>query len=123
MKKRTVSVRLDPDAARRLERAAGLTRQSQGAFLGKAGDEMAHRVLLDWAVARYRRGESSFSQLADETGLGVEEIMAALGSEGREAALEMFLASCRTIAATQKNPEFLRLAHEAVAAMDSAQAA
>ncbi|MGI5836613.1 MAG: hypothetical protein ACOX87_09015 [Chloroflexota bacterium] len=123
MKKRTVSVRLDPDDASKLERAASLTRQSQGAFLEKAGIERAHRILLDWAVERYRSGEGSLSQLADKTGLGVEEIMVALGDQDREAALEMFLASCKTIAETQNNPEFLRLAQEAVAAIDSARAA
>ncbi|HLH23162.1 MAG TPA: hypothetical protein VK066_11605 [Chloroflexota bacterium] len=111
--KRTISVRLDEAAARRLERAARLMKQSRDAFLGKAGDETARRVLLKWAVARYRQGERSLSQLADETGLTVEEIMSAAGNGDREAALAMFLASCRTVAETEHKPEFLRLAQEA----------
>ena len=85
-----------------------------GAFLGKAGEERAHQILLEWAVNRYRRGEASFSELAETTGLAVEDVMVALGSQGREEALEMFLASCRTVAETQGNPEFLRLAEEVV---------
>ena len=116
-KRRTVSVRLEPAAARRLERAAGLLRQSRGAFLEKAGEEAARRVLLEWAVASYRQGERSFSELAEETGLPVEEIMEAVGGRDREAALAMFLASCRTIAEVEASPEFLRLAEEAVRAV------
>jgi hypothetical protein len=111
-KKHTVSVRLTTDAARRLEKAARLTRQSQGAFLEKAGDESAHRILLEWAGAQHRQGLKSFSELADETGLAIEEIMMGIGDAGREQAIEAFLASCRTVAEAQGNPNFLRVAKE-----------
>ena len=111
-KKHTVSVRLTGEAARRLAKAASLTRQSQGAFLEKAGDESAHRVLLEWAIGQYRQGAKSFSQLAEETGLAVEEIMLAVGEHGREEAIEAFLASCRTVAETQGRPDFLQTAQE-----------
>jgi hypothetical protein len=107
-------VRLDPPTARRLERAAGLTKQSRGAFLETAGDETARRILLDWAVSCHRRGDRSFSELADETGLAVEEIMEAIGRLDRESALAMFLTSCKTVAETEDNPDFLRLGEEAV---------
>lgn len=113
-KKRTISVRLDEDEARRLEQAARLRRQSRGAFLEQAGDEAARRVLLDWAAARYREGRATFSELAARTGLGVEEIMTALGGADPDAGLQMFLASCRTVADTQQHPEFLQLGEEAV---------
>lgn len=116
-KKRTISVRLDDAAKQRVERAANLLRQSSGAFLEKAGEERARAVLLDWAANRYRRGEASLSELAEETRLAVEEIMEAMGSHGRKEALEMFLASCRTVAETRGNPEFLLLGHEAVKAV------
>jgi predicted transcriptional regulator len=116
-KKLTVSVRLDPASARRLERAARLNRQSRGAFLERAGDELARRVLLEWAVTQHRAGTRSFSELAEETGLPIEEIMAAVGGPDQDAALALFLASCRAIAATEQHPEFLRLAEEAVAAV------
>lgn len=115
--KRTISVRLEPAAARRLERAARLMKQSRDAFLGKAGDETARRILLKWAVARYRQGERSFSQLAEDTGLTVEEIMGAAGNGDREAALTMFLTSCKTVAEVERNPEFLRLGQEAARAV------
>ena len=111
--KRTVSVRLDPSASHRLDRAASLLKQSRGAFLEKAGDEAARRVLLDWAVTSHGQGDRSFSELAAETGLAIEEIMAAAGQRDRESALAMFLAGCKTIAETENRPDFLRLAEEA----------
>ena len=115
--RQTVSVRLDPEQARRLKKAAGLMKQSQGAFLGRAGDEAARRTLLEWAVDRYRRGAATFSELAAETGLAVEEIMADMGDRDPGAALDTFLSMCRTVAETQDNPTFLRLAESVAARM------
>ena len=113
-KKRTISVRLDEVAKRRVERAAKLMKQSAGAFLERAGEAQAYHVLIAWAIDQHRRGEASFSELAAQTGLAVEEIMLAMGSQGRDEALDMFLASCRTVAEERNNPEFLRLGQEAV---------
>ncbi len=113
-KKRTVSVRFDDAAKRRVDRAAQLQGQSVGAFLGKSGEERARHVLSRWAVEQHRRGEASFSELAQETGLGIEEIMEAAGGGDQEKEFRLFLASCRTIAESQGNPEFLRLGEEAV---------
>ncbi|MBM2826011.1 MAG: hypothetical protein HW403_75 [Dehalococcoidia bacterium] len=113
-KKRTISVRLDDAAKQRVERAARLLNQSAGAFLERAGYEQARHILLAWAVDQHRSGKASFSELAAETGLAVEEIMMAMESQGKQETLEMFLASCRTVAETRGNPEFLRLGEEAV---------
>lgn len=113
-KKRTISVRLDDAAKRRVERAARLLKQSAGAFLERAGEEQARQILLTWAADRHRSGEASFSELAAETGLAVEEIMLAVGRQGKQEALEMFLSSCRTVAEAKGSPEFLRLGEEAV---------
>lgn len=121
IKKRTISVRINDEAKQRVERAAKLLRQSLGAFLEKAGEERARAVLLAWAAGRYRRGEASLSELAAETGLAVEEVMEAIGSDGKEEAIEMFLASCRTVAETRHNPEFLRLGQEVVKAWISSK--
>ncbi len=93
-RRETVAVHLDDSAAKRLAVAARITRQSPGAFLGDAGDERARRVLLDWARARHREGSRSFSELADETGLPLEEIMLAMGDD-REDGLTLFLAGAR----------------------------
>lgn len=113
-KKPTISVRLDDIAKLRVEHAARIMNQSAGAFLEKAGQERARQVLLDWALERHRRGEASFSELAADTGLAVEEIMLALGDRGGEEALEAFLASCRTVAEISGNRDFLRLGEDAV---------
>ena len=113
-KKRTLSVRLDPQAERRLERAATLQKQSRGAFLERAGDELASRVLLDWAVERYRTGERTFSELAEETGLNIEQIMDAVTERDGDAGLQMFLDSCKAIARAQHDPQFLELAEKAI---------
>lgn len=112
-KKRTISVRLDDAAKQRVERAAGLLKQSSGAFLGKAGDEEAHRILLAWAADRHHQGKASLSELALETGLAVEEIMLAVGGN-RQEGLDLFLSSCRAVAEATGNPKLLRLGIDAV---------
>lgn len=121
--RKTVSVRLPPSAALRLEKAARLMRQSQGAFLERAGDELARQILREWAADQYRQGGTSFSELAHETGLAVEEIMSSLGADSRDEALAMFLASCRAIADAHRAPEFLQTARDVVKAMSADQSA
>src|SRR5688500_15693536 len=91
--------------------------QSRAAFLEKAGDEADRRGRTEWAARRYRQGGGTFSERASEAGLAVEEIMEHLGGQERGDALEMFLTSCRTVAETQKNRRFLRLAEQAVASL------
>lgn len=112
-RRHTVSVRLDDGAARRLATAARLTQQSRGAFLGKVGDESARRVLVEWAVSQHQDGERSFSELAAETGLAVEEIMTTVSPDAPEHGLAQFLASARVAAEAAGNPEFLRSAERA----------
>ena len=77
--KQTVSVRLDHEAKLRVEQAAKLVGQSAGAFIEKAGVERAQQVLIDWAIKQQRRGDASFSELAEQTNLSIEQIMAAAG--------------------------------------------
>lgn len=74
-------------------------------------------MLTGWAVARYHQGDTTFSQLAQETGLGIEEIMAAMEGDGREEALDAFLASSETVAASLDLPGFVDSARAAVAAL------
>ena len=111
-KKRTLSVRLDPMAERRLERAAALRKQSRGAFLERAGDDLATQVLLDWALER--QGEQTFSELAEQTGLPIEQLMDAVTERDGDAGLDMFLASCKALAEAEHDPAFLQLARRAV---------
>lgn len=112
--KRTISVRLDDLAKLRVERAAKLLKQSSGAFLEKAGDQQARQVLLEWASDQHRKGNASFSELAAETGLAIEEIMVAMASDGESAAFDAFLASCRSVAEATNNPGFLQEGRRAV---------
>jgi hypothetical protein len=112
-KKQTISVRLDERAKRRVEFAARLLRQSSGAFLEKAGDEQARRMLIRWALDRHGRSEASFSELAAETGLAVEEIMLAAEDDRAPDLLEAFINSCRVVGEVNDDPEFLRTAEEA----------
>ena len=62
-------------------------KQSMGTFLEKAGAERARKVLLEWVVSRYQQGEASLSELAEETGLKIEEIVDSAGHShgGKEA--------------------------------------
>lgn len=111
----SVFIRLAPDAGKRLEKAASLTRQSPATFIEQAADERARKILLDWAVRRYREGDTTFSLLADETGLTVADIMYAMGSDDVAEAAESFLARARAIAEAHNDPDLLRLAQEIVA--------
>ncbi len=114
-RKHTVSVRFEPAAKKRIERAAQLTRQSYGTFLGEAGEQRAREILLEWTIAQREQHETTFSELAEETGLAVEEIMTAMGERGQEEAKEMFLASFRTLAELKGDPEILKRAEAAAA--------
>src|SRR5437588_11226315 len=105
----SISVQLDADAARRVKKAARLSKQSESAFVQQAVEERARRVLLEWAVARHKQGTATFSELADETGLAIEEIMAAM-EQDPEVASQQFLELCEAAAKAQDTPEFLRLA-------------
>jgi hypothetical protein len=83
----TVSVHLDEQAGKRVKKAASLTGQSSDAFLERAGDGVARRMVLEWAVQEYRRGQRTFGEIAEETGLAIEEIMMAMSTLGQDAEL------------------------------------
>lgn len=121
-KKRTISVRLDDAAKRQVERAARLANQSAGAFLGRAGADHARSALLAWAAQEHRAGRASFSELAEQTGLAVEEIMDGMAAGDAGRSLDAFIACCRAVAANTGNLEFLRRAEEAVALIRQEQA-
>lgn len=115
MREQSVFLHLDSDAKRRLEKAAEVAQQSPTAFVEQAADERARDVLLEWAVRRYHEGDTTYSLIAEETGLPVEEIMYAMGWDGIDEALQAFLARARTLAEECENPDLLRLAHKVVA--------
>ncbi len=110
-----ISFSLNPEARKRLERAASLTQQSPASFAEQATDERARDLLLDWAVRRYHQGGTTYSLLAEETGLGVVEIMYAMGDDGLEEALTAFLARAEALAEERGNPDLPRLARRVAA--------
>ena len=110
-------VHLDTDEKRRLEAAARLLNQSVDAFVKQAADARARGILLNWAIQRYREGDTTFSMLAGETGLSVEEIMIAMGSPSSEEALERFLARCRQVAEMHGTPRLREPAETVVGEM------
>jgi hypothetical protein len=114
-KRETISVRVDSATKRRVEIAAHALKQSSGAFLENAGDDRARNVLLEWAAERHRQGHASYSELAAETGVAVDDLMQSMGGEDRAAAFAAFLASCRAVAEANNDPGFLRAGEEAVA--------
>ena len=76
--KQALTTELDAPAVQRIERAARLTHQAPGAFLSKAVEAVTRQVLLADAAERWRREEATYSELAAETGLWIEEIMQAV---------------------------------------------
>jgi hypothetical protein len=74
----------------------------------------SHARLVERAVAAYEQGTTTLSELAAETGLPIEEIMRALGEQGQDEALALFLQSSATIAEAHHNSHFLELARRAV---------
>lgn len=114
---KTVSVRLDDKAGARVDKAARVVHQSKGAFLARAGEEAAERVLLEWAVQRHSKGEASLSELAAETGLPLEAIAQAVSEQRREQATEMYLTSARRLSEIMGDPEFYAEAKRAAEAV------
>ncbi len=108
-----LSIHLDMDAKQRLDKAASIMRLTPESFVARAADSRAHDVLLDWAVTRYREGNTTYALLAEETGLGVVEIMDAIGEGGLDAALDAFLARAGAAADERADPALLRRAHAA----------
>ena len=112
-KLKTISVRLDDQAGARVGKAAQLVRQSKGAFLARAGEEAADRLLLDWAAQRYAAGEASLSELASETGVPLEAIAQHVSDQRSEQATEMYLTSARKLAEIMDDPRFYAEAKQA----------
>ncbi|MGH2584219.1 MAG: hypothetical protein ACRDJE_04835 [Dehalococcoidia bacterium] len=126
----TVTVRADETLQRQLRKAADRRGQSLTAFVEGAAEELARRILLEWAIDRYIEGNHSFGELAEETGMNVEEIMTAMegvGDRDRAAALaamwgrtrddgsDMFLTAAASIARINDDSSFLQHAERVAA--------
>lgn len=111
----TLAIHLAPDARKRVEKASNLAHLPPASFVEQAADERARDLLLDWATRRYREGDTTYSLLAEETGLGVVDIMYAMGDDGLDEALDAFVARAHTLAEERENPDLLRLARNVAA--------
>lgn len=118
-KKQVITIELDASAVRRIERAARLTHQAPGAFLSRAVEAVTRQVLLDDAAERWLREEATYSELAAETGLWIEEIMQAVARRNGDRALATALQDWHVLAEEHRQPDLLRLAQEATVAMRS----
>lgn len=118
-KKQVITIELDAPAVRRIERAARLTHQAPGAFLSRAVEAVTRQVLLDDAAERWLREEATYSELAAETGLWIEEIMQAVARRNGDRALATALQDWHVLAVEHRQPDLLRLAQEATVAMRS----
>lgn len=138
-----IRVELDPASSERIERVARARQQTPGDFLARAGEEAAHRALLDEAIARFERDpdDVGLSELAAESGLAVEEIMEEIWRRDRLLAAEtgqsveavvrsrdrhrpelaeaVFLAGCRHMAEDRRDPDLPRRAEALVAAQQT----
>ncbi len=111
---RTVSVRLGGRAGVHVDKAAQLLHQSKGAFLARAGEEAAERILLKWAVEQYSAGVASLSELAAETELPLEAIAQQVAESRAGEAMEIYLVSCQKLSQTLNLPKFYTTAKKAV---------
>lgn len=117
----TISVRLNDAIQVQIARAARLLDQTPAEFLQRAGTETARQVLLAWAAGVYRDGGRTLSELAEETGLGIEEIMESLADAGHGEALDFYLVAARTAARLLGDDTFLQAAQVAVADIRNAR--
>ena len=117
--KQVLTIELDAPAVQRVERAAHLTHQAPGAFLSRAVEAVTHQVLLDDAAERWLREEATYSELAAETGFWIEEIMQAVARRNGARAVAASLQDWQALAEEYQQPDLLRLAQAATAAVRS----
>ena len=114
--KTTVTVRLTDEEYALLRRLCDLKKTSCTGYLAHLATSQAEKELLWYAVEEYRAGRESVSALAKKTGLDVPTILDEVAREaGKDTgAVESFLAAVQTLAKTNNDPEFYRLAEKAL---------
>jgi hypothetical protein len=74
---------------------------------------MAQQARLNEAVSMYQQGDATFSELAEKTGVNIEEIMDAVTAQAGESQLREFLDAYRVLAESEGDPDFYRLVEKA----------
>jgi hypothetical protein len=114
--KTTVTVRLTDEEDEVLSRLCALKKTSKTGYLARLAKDQARRELLAFAAEEYLEGRASLSELAKKTGVDVPTIMdkvASIKGEDRRA-VEAFLSAVETLSKLNKDPEFYKLAVNAV---------
>ena len=119
--KTTVTVRLTAEEYKVLGRLCTLKKTTQTGYLAHLATSQAKQDLLAYAVAEYRQGRASLSEVAKKTGLDVptimEEVSRVTGEDLRT--VEGFLAAVKTLARGNKAPEVYTLAVKALGGENS----
>ncbi len=112
----TVTVRLTDEEYEILRRLCALRQTSQTGYLTHLATRQAKKELLAYAVEEYQAGRASLSTLAKKTGLDVPTIMEEVARVTREDkhVVESFLSAVKTLADSNKDPEFYRLAKKVI---------
>jgi uncharacterized protein (DUF1778 family) len=112
----TVTVRLTDEEYEVLHRLCALRQTSQTGYLTHLATSQAKKELLAYAVEEYRASRASLSELAKKTGFDVPTIMEAVAKVTGEdtQATEGFLSAVKTLADTNKDPEFYELARKVI---------
>ena len=114
--KTTISVRLSNQEHEVLSRLCALKKTSRTEYLVTLAKNQVKKELLQYAVEEYLKSGESLSALAKKTGLDVptimDEVARATGEDQR--VVEGFLSAVKTISEANKDPEFYRVAVNAL---------
>jgi hypothetical protein len=114
--KTTLTVRLTGEEDQVLSRLCMLKKTSKTGYLTRLAKDQAKKELLDYATGEYLEGKASLSELAKRTGLDVPTIMNEIAriKGGEKRAIEAFLSAVETLSKVKKDPEFYKLAVNAI---------
>jgi hypothetical protein len=114
--KTTLTVRLTDEEDQVLRRLCMLKKTSKTGYLARLAKEQAKKELLNYAAGEYLEGTASLSELAKRTGLDVPTIMDEVAriKGGEQRAVEAFLSAVETLSKVNADPEFYKLAVNAI---------
>jgi hypothetical protein len=93
-----------------------LKQTSKTGYLARLAKDQAKRELLEYAAGEYLEGKASLSELAKKTGLDVPTIMDEVAriKGGEQRVVEAFLSAVETLSKVNEDPEFYKLAVNAI---------
>jgi hypothetical protein len=115
-KKTAITIRSTDEEDQVLNRLCSPKKTSKTGYLAHLAKDQARRELLSFAATEYLGGRASLSELAKKTGLDTPTIMnevASIKGEDKRA-VEAFLSSVETLSKLNNDPEFYKLAVNAL---------